>query len=166
LGGGTNVAAQGDAQRVSCCLRDGTCVLLTDAQCDDFQADDVDVALTGQVDGEEPMCTEGQVCTGAAGIDSAAPTHTRSGAALVYVEACEDPEIDGRGYLVQRCHYYPVRGCQLIAAEPLRGSWPLDAWELGVDVPWAAGPSPGTLYVVVSGWGYFAGEEVSSCEGF
>jgi hypothetical protein len=33
-------------------------------------------------------------------------------------------------------------------------------------VPWAVAPSVDSLFVVLSGFGYFAGEEVSACEGF
>ena len=112
------------------------------------------------------MCTDAPTCGGAGGVDSAPPTRTRPGAELVYVTDCGDPEIDEHGYWVQRCTFHPVRDCQLIAQEPRTASWPLNAWELGIDVPWAAAPSVDTLYVVVVGYGYFAGEEVASCADF
>ncbi|MCC7072061.1 MAG: hypothetical protein IT383_12100 [Deltaproteobacteria bacterium] len=140
--------------------------MLTEAQCDELQADDVDAALAGGFGEDTTMCAVGTTCAGAGAIDSAPPTRTRPGAELVYVSECLDPEVDLHGYWVQRCTYHPVRDCQLTIDEPRIASWPLNAWELGVDVPWAAAPSVDALYVVVAGYGYFAGEEVASCADF
>ncbi|MBI1946322.1 MAG: hypothetical protein HYS27_11525 [Deltaproteobacteria bacterium] len=151
---------------MSCCLRDGACRMLTEAQCDDFQAGDVDVALAAGADGDLAVCADTPACSGAGGVDSAPPTRTRPGAELVYVSECDDPEIDEHSYWVQRCTFHVVRDCQLIADEPRSASWPLNAWELGIDVPWSAAPSANAMYVVVVGFGYFAGEEVASCTDF
>lgn len=165
LGGGTALA-QAEERRVNCCLRGGDCRVLSEAQCDARQASDVDPDLAETTATAGAMCSESTVCGGGSAVDSAPPTRTRPGAELVYVSECGDPEIDERGYWVQRCLYHPVRDCQLLVEDARQGSWPLNAWELGVDVPWAAAPSVDSLFVVVSGYGYFAGEEVSACEGF
>lgn len=138
--------------------------MLTEAECDDYQAGDVDITLIANSD--SAMCAEDSTCNGAVLIDSTPPTRTRPGAELVYVSECGDTEIDEHGYWVQRCTFHPVRDCQLVADQARTASWPLNAWELGIDVPWAASPSVDALYVVLVGYGYFAGEEVASCADF
>ena len=140
---------------VTCCRGDGECRTLLDHDCD---------AWAVEVPAQELADPGVGMETGS--IDLPPHSRDRSGAVLVYVVECDDPQTDLFGRPIRTCILNPIRGCQLHVDQIIKADWPV--WPRDTPDylrPFAQDPHADAIFVVTFRDGVvFGEEEVNACE--